>query len=98
MKSAFLFKSMNSKFQEHLQTQLAAIRAAGTYKNERVITTPQDAHIKVAGGREVLNLCANNYLGLAENPEVIAAAHRALDDWGYGFVVGAFYLRHAEFA
>ncbi len=61
-----------------------AIRAAGTYKNERVITTPQDAHIKVAGGREVLNLCANNYLGLAEHPEVIAAAHRALDEWGYG--------------
>ena len=75
---------MNSKFQEHLQTQINDIRSAGTYKNERVITTPQDAHIKVAGGREVLNLCANNYLGLAENPEVIAAAHRALDEWGYG--------------
>jgi glycine C-acetyltransferase len=75
---------MNSQFQSHLQSQLEAIRAAGTYKNERVITTPQDAHIKVAGGREVLNLCANNYLGLAEHPEVIAASHRALDEWGYG--------------
>lgn len=75
---------MNSQFQEHLQQQLAAIRTAGTYKNERVITTPQDAHIKVVDGREVLNLCANNYLGLAEHPEVIAASHRALDEWGYG--------------
>ncbi|HEY0075604.1 MAG TPA: glycine C-acetyltransferase [Abditibacteriaceae bacterium] len=75
---------MNSDFQEYLQQQLDGIRAAGTYKNERVITTPQDAHIKVANGREVLNLCANNYLGLAEHPEVIAASHRALDEWGYG--------------
>jgi glycine C-acetyltransferase len=71
-------------FQEHLQQQIDAIRAAGTYKNERVIITPQDAHIKVQGGRDVLNLCANNYLGLAEHPEVIGAAHRALDEWGYG--------------
>ncbi len=75
---------MNSHFTEHLKKQLSDIRAAGTYKTERVITTPQDAHIKVAGGREVLNMCANNYLGLAENPDVIAAAHRALDEWGYG--------------
>lgn len=75
---------MIPEFQSHLRTQIAAIREAGTYKSERVITTPQDAHIKVAGGREVLNMCANNYLGLAENPAVIAAAHRALDEWGYG--------------
>lgn len=75
---------MNTDFQSHLQAQLDGIRTAGTYKNERVITTPQDAHIKVAGGQAVLNMCANNYLGLAENPDVIAAAHRALDDWGYG--------------
>ncbi len=77
-------KVMNLQFQTHLQQQLDAIRAAGTYKSERVITTPQDAHIKVVGGREVLNMCANNYLGLAEHPEVVAAAHRALDEWGYG--------------
>lgn len=75
---------MTDSFQTHLQTQLADIRAAGLYKNERVITTPQDAHIKVADGREVLNLCANNYLGLAEHPAVIAAAHEALDRRGYG--------------
>jgi glycine C-acetyltransferase len=72
------------RFQTHLQEQIAALRAAGLYKSERIITTPQDAHIRIADGREVLNLCANNYLGLAEHPEVIAAAHTALDRWGYG--------------
>ncbi len=75
---------MPPRFQEHLQQQLADIRAAGLYKSERIITTPQDAHIRIAGGKEVLNLCANNYLGLAEHPEVVAAAHAALDRWGYG--------------
>ncbi|MEP6672030.1 MAG: glycine C-acetyltransferase [Chthoniobacter sp.] len=78
-----------TSFQQHLGQQLEDIRAAGLYKYERIITTPQDAHIRVAQGngageREVLNLCANNYLGLAENPEVVAAAHAALDRWGYG--------------
>src|SRR5688572_6296050 len=71
-------------FQEHIEKQLADIRAAGLYKHERVITTPQDAHIRVAGGAEVLNMCANNYLGLAEHPEVLRAAHEGLDQWGYG--------------
>jgi glycine C-acetyltransferase len=71
-------------FQQHLEKQLADIRAAGLYKNERVITTPQDAHIRVAGGAEVLNMCANNYLGLAEHPDVMRAAHDGLDKWGYG--------------
>ena len=75
---------MFDRYQQHLLTQLADIRAAGLYKSERIITTPQDAHIRIADGREVLNLCANNYLGLAEHPEVIAAAHAALDRWGYG--------------
>lgn len=75
---------MYSSIQAHLQTQLAEIRAAGTWKAERVITTPQSAHIAVAGGRQVLNLCANNYLGLADHPEVIAAARQALTDYGYG--------------
>ncbi len=75
---------MPSAFKEHLELQLADIRAAGTYKHERVITTPQDAHIRVGDGEPVLNLCANNYLGLAEHPSVIAAAHEALDRWGYG--------------
>ncbi|MCA9068734.1 MAG: aminotransferase class I/II-fold pyridoxal phosphate-dependent enzyme, partial [Planctomycetaceae bacterium] len=67
-----------------IQKQLDEIREAGLYKSERIITTPQDAHIEVTGGKQVLNLCANNYLGLAENPEVIQAAHETLDKWGYG--------------
>ena len=75
---------MFGSFQNHLQTQLAQIRAAGLYKSERVISTPQDAHVRVGDSEPVLNLCANNYLGLAGNPEVIAAAHAALDRWGYG--------------
>lgn len=75
---------MYGRFQEHLQQQLNDIRERGLYKQERVITSPQDARVQVAGGKEVLNLCANNYLGLSENAEVIAAAHQGLDDWGYG--------------
>jgi len=69
---------------QHLKTTLEEIRAAGLYKTERVITTPQSVEIKVQGGDDVLNFCANNYLGLADNPEVIAAAHKALDDHGFG--------------
>jgi len=75
---------MNDSFRQHLLEQLDAIRAAGTYKSERVISTPQGAQIRVAGGAPVLNMCANNYLGLAGHPEVIKAAHAALDRWGYG--------------
>jgi glycine C-acetyltransferase len=70
----------NKRFQQTLEE----IRAAGLYKTERVITTPQGVAIRVQDGREVLNFCANNYLGLADNPEVIAAAHRALEDHGFG--------------
>jgi glycine C-acetyltransferase len=75
---------MTLDYQQHLQGQLDEIRRAGTYKAERVITTPQDARIRVGKGEPVLNLCANNYLGLAEHPAVIAAAKDALDRWGYG--------------
>lgn len=75
---------MYSAIQQHLAAQLADIRNAGTWKGERVITTPQSAHIQVTGGQPVLNLCANNYLGLADHSEVIAAAKQALDDYGYG--------------
>ena len=75
---------MYDRFQEHLASELASIDAAGLTKHERLITSPQGAHIGVAGGREVLNLCANNYLGLAQHPEVNAAAARGLEDWGYG--------------
>lgn len=72
-----------TRFQEHLSTELDAVRAAGTYKNERTITTPQSANI-ATNGREVINLCANNYLGLADHPIVLEAARNALDEWGYG--------------
>ena len=70
--------------QERFQQTLDEIRDAGLYKKERVIVTPQSVEIKVEDGSEVLNFCANNYLGLADNPEVVAAAHKALDDHGFG--------------
>ena len=75
---------MYGHFQQHLHTELDAIKQAGLYKQEREITTPQGAHVGVTGGREVLNLCANNYLGLAQHPEVNTAAKTALEQWGYG--------------
>ena len=75
---------MFGAFKDHLQQQLDAIRAAGTWKGERFIATPQGVRIRLADGREVLNLCANNYLGLAQHPDVRAAAHASLDAWGYG--------------
>lgn len=75
---------MEKTFAEHLETQLGAIRTAGTYKRERVIITPQGTTIRVADGKPVLNLCANNYLGLAHHPAVAAAAKEAIDKWGYG--------------
>ncbi|ARN75245.1 glycine C-acetyltransferase [Oceanicoccus sagamiensis] len=74
---------MYGDFQQHLASELAAIEAAGLYKREREITSPQGAHIGVASG-EVLNLCANNYLGLAQHPAVNAAATQGLEQWGYG--------------
>jgi glycine C-acetyltransferase len=75
---------MNDLFKHHLETQLADIRQAGTYKRERVIQTPQGTTIRVADGKPVLNMCANNYLGLAQHPAVAAAAKAAIDEWGYG--------------
>src|SRR5947207_1088482 len=75
---------MIGSFQKHLQTQLGDIQAAGTYKRERVIMTPQGTTIRVKDGQPVLNFCANNYLGLAQHPAVKQAAHDALDQWGYG--------------
>jgi glycine C-acetyltransferase len=75
---------MYGAYQQRLQAELAAIREAGTYKSERIITTPQSATIQVAGGQEVLNFCANNYLGLADSPELIGAAREALDRYGFG--------------
>lgn len=75
---------MNNDFKTHLNEQLEGIREAGTYKDERVIMSPQGSVIRVADGEEVHNFCANNYLGLSKHPEVIAAAKDAIDEWGYG--------------
>jgi glycine C-acetyltransferase len=83
---------MTSDFLTHLQKTLAEIEAAGLYKRERVIVTPQGPHVSVSttsgtlvpAERGVLNFCANNYLGLADHPAIIRAAHAALDRWGYG--------------
>jgi len=75
---------MSGLVPEHLKKQLADIRAAGLFKSERVITTPQGARVRVQDAPPVLNLCANNYLGLAGHPLVIQAAHDGLDQWGYG--------------
>lgn len=75
---------MNAAFKQHLRDELDAIRQAGLYKQERLLTTPQGAHVGIASGREVLNLCANNYLGLAQHPEVNDAARAGLEEWGYG--------------
>ena len=74
---------MYSKIQNQLENTINEIREAGLYKNERVIESPQDARIEVSN-QEVLNMCANNYLGLSDHPAIVAAAHKALDDWGYG--------------
>ncbi len=75
---------MFGPFQQHLQQQLGSIQAAGTCKRERVLDTPQGARVRVVQGQPVLNLCANNYLGLAQHPAVAAAAREALERWGYG--------------
>ena len=75
---------MDNAFHHHLRTELDAIRAAGLYKTERVIATPQGALVRTTDGREVLNLCANNYLGLSSHPAVFEAAHEALRTHGYG--------------
>ena len=75
---------MFGKFQEHLQKELADIQAAGLYKNERIITTPQRADIKVKPNDEVLNFCANNYLGLSDNSRLIKAATETMSHHGYG--------------
>jgi len=75
---------MYGKIQQHLQKELQEIREAGLYKSERVITSSQDAVIKISTGQEVINFCANNYLGLSNNPEVIKAAKDTLDSHGFG--------------
>lgn len=75
---------MYKNFQSYLANELQSIKDAGLYKNERVIVTPQRAEIKVTGGQDVLNFCANNYLGLSDNKDLINAAKKALDERGFG--------------
>ncbi|MBQ6015191.1 MAG: glycine C-acetyltransferase [Bacteroidales bacterium] len=85
---------MYGKFQKYLQDELKAIEEAGLYKRERNICSPQGAEITLEGGKKALNFCANNYLGLSDNPRLIAAAKKAMDERGYGmssvrFICGA---------
>ncbi len=75
---------MYQKFQEFLRKELADIADAGLYKNERILVSPQGAEIEISTGQKVLNFCANNYLGLSNNPELVNAAKKALDTHGYG--------------
>ena len=75
---------MTRSFLDHLSFELDSLRKAGLYKAERVITTPQAGTVGLASGREVINLCVNNYLGLSDHPDLVAAGHAALDRYGYG--------------
>lgn len=75
---------MYKRLQPVLQKELDSIREAGLFKKERIITTPQGADIKTSDGKEVINFCANNYLGLSSHPRVIEAAKRAIDTHGFG--------------
>ena len=90
---------MYGAVQDQLRSTLAEIREAGLYKDERQLASPQSAHV-VSSGRDVLNFCANNYLGLADHPSVVAAAKAALDEWGFGmasvrFICGT-QVQHAQ--
>lgn len=75
---------MYGNFQQHIASTLGEIREAGLFKSERVIESPQEAHIKVTGDRSVLNMCANNYLGLSDHPAIVEAAKQGLEEWGFG--------------
>jgi glycine C-acetyltransferase len=75
---------MYGKIKDWLQSELRSIREQGLYKSERIIMTPQAPDIRVKTGEEVINFCANNYLGLSSHPKVVRAAHEGLDKWGYG--------------
>ncbi|HEU5006308.1 MAG TPA: glycine C-acetyltransferase [Jatrophihabitantaceae bacterium] len=90
---------MYGSVRDELRSTLEQIRADGLYKNERQLASPQSARV-LAGGQQVLNFCANNYLGLADHPSVVAAAHAALDEWGFGmasvrFICGT-QVQHAK--
>ena len=75
---------MYSNVKEYLKNTIEQIQQEGLYKDERIITTPQSSKIKVTTGQEVLNMCANNYLGLSSHSEIIEAARSSYDQWGYG--------------
>jgi glycine C-acetyltransferase len=75
---------MYGSIKNHLKAQLSGIKEEGLFKDERIIVSPQSARIEVRGGQKVLNMCANNYLGLASHPEIISAARTSYDKWGYG--------------
>lgn len=90
---------MSQPFIQHLQKQLAEIEAAGLYKKEREITSPQNGTITIAGGKKVLNFCANNYLGLADDPRLVHSAKASLDKYGFGmssvrFICGTQTIHH----
>src|SRR5919107_50617 len=73
----------DTRLRDHLRTQLGQLKETGLYKRERLIQSPQGSSIRV-GGKDVVNFCANNYLGLANHPEIVRAAQDGLNDWGYG--------------
>ena len=75
---------MFSAMKSHITQELKQIKSAGLFKDERIITSPQQAYITISGGQKVLNFCANNYLGLADHPEIIRAAQKSYAQWGYG--------------
>ena len=75
---------MYGKFQNFLQETLGEIRANNLYKNERIISSPQKPRLTLANGQELLNMCANNYLGLADHPEIVKAASEAMERYGFG--------------
>ena len=75
---------MYGKIKAHLEKEIQEIKDSGLYKKERIITSPQDAVIKISTGEEVINFCANNYLGLSSHPDVIQAAKDAMDTHGFG--------------
>src|SRR6266487_3847785 len=75
---------MTAEFENQVSATLEEIKSQGLFKTERIITSPQDAHIAITGGKRVLNLCANNYLGLADDPRIIQAAKDAMHRWGFG--------------
>ena len=88
---------MNALFLEHLASTNQSIRDAGTFKHERVIDTAQGTLVRIADGRELLNMCANNYLGLAQHPSVRQAANDALARWGYGWLPFVLFVERKPF-